>query len=60
VNPAAVIATPVGAAIAVIPVLAPGMTDVAQYSWFNGVGVALVGYLLLARRSAVTASSLRP
>jgi len=33
---------------------------VAQYTWFIGVAVAFVVYLLVGRRSAVTPASLRP
>ncbi|MEV6630563.1 NCS1 family nucleobase:cation symporter-1 [Actinoplanes sp. NPDC051470] len=50
-NPAAIIATAVGAIIAVIPVLwagGPGMHDIAQYSWFIGCGLGFVTYYLLA------------
>jgi NCS1 family nucleobase:cation symporter-1 len=50
-NPAALIATAVGAAIAMVPVLwtgGPGMKDTAQYSWFIGMGLGLVVYRLLA------------
>jgi NCS1 family nucleobase:cation symporter-1 len=49
-NPAAVLATAVGAIIAVIPVLwagGPGMHDVAQYSWFIGCGLGFGAYYLL-------------
>lgn len=60
VNPAAVIATALGALVAVIPVLVPGMTSVAQFSWFIGVGVGFVAYMLMARNSAVVRASLRP
>ncbi|RFZ50959.1 nitrate reductase [Mycobacterium liflandii] len=52
-NPAAVIATAVSAAIAMVPVLASdvyGMYTAAEYSWFIGCGVALVVYYLLATR----------
>ncbi|WP_033337907.1 cytosine permease [Catenuloplanes japonicus] len=45
-NPAAIIATAIGAIIAVIPVLLKA-TDVAQYSWFIGMGLGFVSYLLL-------------
>ncbi len=58
-HPAAIIATAVGAVIAVFPVLAnslPGMHTAAQYSWFIGCGVGFVVYYLLtgARRAAAT------
>lgn len=55
-NPAAVIATVVGAAVAVIPVLvksAPGMHTAAQYSWFIGCGLGLAVYYVLATRTAL-------
>lgn len=53
-NPAAVIATVVGAVVAMIPVLfndAPGMGTAAQYSWFIGCGLGFVVYHLLATRT---------
>jgi NCS1 family nucleobase:cation symporter-1 len=46
-NPAAIIATAIGAVVAVIPVLFKA-TEVAQYSWFIGMGLGLTSYLLLA------------
>ena len=49
-NPAAVIATAVGAVVAMIPVLwvgGPGMHTIAQYSWFIGCGLGFAVYLLL-------------
>lgn len=52
-NPPAVIATVVGAVVAVVPVLwtnGPGMHTTAQYSWFIGMGLGFVAYLGLARR----------
>ncbi|MCM6774122.1 NCS1 family nucleobase:cation symporter-1 [Nocardia sp. CDC159] len=53
-NPAAIIATLLGAAAAVFPVLTAGevtgMYTAAQYSWFIGCGVGLLGYLALATR----------
>ncbi|MBF6213427.1 NCS1 family nucleobase:cation symporter-1 [Nocardia puris] len=52
-NPAAIAATALGAALAVIPVLAnklPGMATTAQYSWFIGCGVGFVAYYLIATR----------
>jgi NCS1 family nucleobase:cation symporter-1 len=52
-NPPAIIATAVGAVVAMIPVLGK-MTDVAQYSWFIGCGLGFVVYLGLTRRSTVT------
>jgi len=62
-NPPAIIATVLGAALAMVPVIwvdGPGMTTVAQYSWFIGVGVALACYRLLAVRMGVTARSTLP
>jgi len=59
-NPAAIIATVVGAVVAVIPVLAtgvPGMHTTAQYSWFIGMGLGLVTYLGLAARFRVASAS---
>lgn len=53
-NPAAVVATVVGAAVAMTPVLfnnAPGMGTAAQYSWFIGCGLGFVVYHLLATRT---------
>ncbi|MEU7767830.1 NCS1 family nucleobase:cation symporter-1 [Nocardia sp. NPDC049190] len=53
-NPAAVIATAVGALVAVVPVLAgdiTGMYTAAQYSWFIGCGLGFVVYYLLATRT---------
>ncbi|WP_159845541.1 NCS1 family nucleobase:cation symporter-1 [Nocardia sp. CY41] len=53
-NPAAVIATVVGALVAVIPVLAKdvtGMYTAAQYSWFVGCGLGFVAYYVLATRT---------
>jgi NCS1 family nucleobase:cation symporter-1 len=63
-NPPAVVATVVGAAVAMVPVLVPGsaigwMPTAGQYSWFIGMGLGLVIYFFSARRSAVTATSLR-
>ncbi|MGX1774257.1 NCS1 family nucleobase:cation symporter-1 [Nocardia brasiliensis] len=53
-NPAAVLATAVGALAAVFPVLAKnitGMSTAAQYSWFIGCGLGFVVYYLLATRT---------
>ncbi|MFI7003009.1 NCS1 family nucleobase:cation symporter-1 [Nocardia sp. NPDC050175] len=53
-NPAAVIATAIGAVVAVIPVLAKditGMYTAAQYSWFIGCGLGFIVYYLLATRT---------
>lgn len=63
-NPPAVLATIVGAAVAVLPVLVPGsavswMPTAAQYSWFIGMGLGLVVYFVGATHSAVTETSLR-
>ena len=49
-HPPAIIATVVGAVVAVIPVLAR-MTEVAQYSWFIGCGLGFVVYLALIKRT---------
>ncbi|WP_433046607.1 NCS1 family nucleobase:cation symporter-1 [Dactylosporangium sp. CS-033363] len=52
-NPPALVATAVGAIVAVVPVLwsgGPGMHETAQYSWFIGMGLGLVTYLALARK----------
>ncbi|GIF21290.1 nitrate reductase [Paractinoplanes tereljensis] len=56
VNPAAVIATAVGAVVAMIPVLwtgGPHMHTIAQYSWFIGMGLGFLVYLALTVRSRV-------
>jgi NCS1 family nucleobase:cation symporter-1 len=54
-NPAAVIATAVAAAVAVVPVLlggsVVGMHTAAQYSWFIGCGIGFALYWTLATRS---------
>ena len=61
-NKVAVIATIVGATLAVIPVLlggsVAGMATAAQYSWFIGCGVGFGLYYLLARKDALVAESL--
>ncbi|WP_069166164.1 NCS1 family nucleobase:cation symporter-1 [Nocardia altamirensis] len=57
-NPAAVVATVLGAVVAVLPVLAKdvtGMYTMAQYSWFVGCGVGFVSYYLLATRTTLMA-----
>ncbi|WP_306206210.1 NCS1 family nucleobase:cation symporter-1 [Actinoplanes sp. RD1] len=58
-NPPAIIATAIGAVVAMVPVLwtdGPGMHTTAQYSWFIGMGLGFVAYLLLVpRRTPVTA-----
>jgi nucleobase:cation symporter-1, NCS1 family len=49
-NPAAVVATAVGAVIAMVPVLwtgGPGMPTIAQYSWFIGCALGFGVYHLL-------------
>ena len=51
-NRAAVIATAVGAVIAMIPVLAR-MAETAKYSWFIGVALGGLVYLVLARRDRI-------
>ncbi|MBF6300018.1 NCS1 family nucleobase:cation symporter-1 [Nocardia amamiensis] len=53
-NPAAVIATAIGALVAMIPVLAKdvtGMYTAAQYSWFIGCGLGFLVYYPLATRA---------
>ena len=55
-NPPAVIATAVGAVVAMVPVLwtgGPGMHTTAQYSWFIGMALGFLVYLALARRMRV-------
>ncbi|MCW2603870.1 MAG: allantoin permease, partial [Pseudonocardiales bacterium] len=50
-NPPAVIATAIGAAVAVLPVLfhdLRGMYTMGQYSWFVGMGLGLAIYYFLA------------
>jgi NCS1 family nucleobase:cation symporter-1 len=59
-NPPAILATAVGAVIAMVPVLwtgGPGMHTTAQYSWFIGMGLGLVTYLALAPRMRVAERS---
>ncbi|MFI5913089.1 NCS1 family nucleobase:cation symporter-1 [Dactylosporangium sp. NPDC051541] len=58
-NPPALIATAVGAVVAVVPVLwsgGPGMHTTAQYSWFIGMGLGLLTYLALAYRPQAPAA----
>lgn len=53
-NPAAVLATAIGAVVAMIPVLAKdltGMYTAAQYSWFIGCGLGFAVYYVLATRT---------
>jgi nucleobase:cation symporter-1, NCS1 family len=61
-NRVAVLATVVGATLAVVPVLlggsVAGMSAAAQYSWFIGCGVAFGLYFVLARRDKLVAESL--
>ncbi|HEV7787999.1 MAG TPA: cytosine permease, partial [Pseudonocardia sp.] len=55
-HPAAIIATGIAAAIAMVPVLwtgGPGMKTVVQYTWFIGMLVGLLVYVGIGRRSAV-------
>jgi len=57
VNPPAVVATVIGAAAAIVPVLwttGPGMTIAVQYTWFIGMLIALGCYLAIGRGSAST------
>ncbi|WP_327010050.1 NCS1 family nucleobase:cation symporter-1 [Dactylosporangium sp. NBC_01737] len=52
-NPPAIVATAVGALVAVVPVLwthGPGMHTTAQYSWFIGMGLGFAVHLGLANR----------
>jgi NCS1 family nucleobase:cation symporter-1 len=59
-NPPAIIATAVGAVVAVVPVLwthGPGMHTTAQYSWFIGMALGFVVYNLLAPRMQVASRS---
>jgi NCS1 family nucleobase:cation symporter-1 len=54
-NPKAIIATALGAALALVPVLwtnGPGMATAAQYTWFIGMAVGFVVHALLSRREA--------
>jgi NCS1 family nucleobase:cation symporter-1 len=59
-NPPAVIATALGAVLAMVPVLwtgGPGMATLSQYSWFIGMGIGLGAYRVLAPRMGVAARS---
>lgn len=62
-NPVAVVATLVGAVLAVIPVLlgssVAAMGVAAQYSWFIGCGVGFALYYLLATRGPWTMKPLK-
>jgi nucleobase:cation symporter-1, NCS1 family len=55
-HPAAIIATVIGATLAVIPVLwtnGPGMTAAVQYTWFIGMLVSLLVYRSIGSISAL-------
>jgi NCS1 family nucleobase:cation symporter-1 len=59
-NPAAIIATAVGAVVAMVPVLwtnGPGMHTTAQYSWFIGMGLGFLVYRILAEQLNVAKMS---
>jgi NCS1 family nucleobase:cation symporter-1 len=60
-NKVAVIATVVGAVLAMIPVLlggsVTGMHTAAQYSWFIGCGVGFAIYYVMGKRDALVAES---
>jgi nucleobase:cation symporter-1, NCS1 family len=61
-NPAAVIATVIGAILAMFPVLAgsvPGMHTTAQYSWFIGCGVSLAVYWTLVTKTSLKLPELK-
>jgi nucleobase:cation symporter-1, NCS1 family len=52
-HPQAIIATAVGAAVALVPVLwtnGPGMHEAGQYTWFIGMLLALAIYSVIGRR----------
>lgn len=64
-NPAALMATVVGAVGAMIPVLVPrtavpAMSVLAQFSWFIGMALGFATYYVAARRSPWVAASLAP
>ncbi|MBJ8342153.1 NCS1 family nucleobase:cation symporter-1 [Antrihabitans sp. YC3-6] len=63
-NPAAVIATAIGAVVAMFPVLTAGdvygMHTAAQYSWFIGCGLGFAIYYLLATRSRLAVTNTAP
>ena len=48
-NPAAIVATVVGATVAMLVVFL-GSADVAAFSWFIGAGLAFAGHMALSRR----------
>ncbi|WNV89472.1 NCS1 family nucleobase:cation symporter-1 [Umezawaea sp. Da 62-37] len=55
-NPPAIIATVIGAAVAMIPVLwatGPGMKSAAQYTWFIGMALGFAVYAVLAKRAEI-------
>ncbi|MBP2325864.1 NCS1 family nucleobase:cation symporter-1 [Kibdelosporangium banguiense] len=57
-NPRAIIATAVGAAVAMVPVLwtdGPGMKTTAQYTWFIGMVLGFVVFALISPRSSKVA-----
>jgi NCS1 family nucleobase:cation symporter-1 len=57
-HPPAIVATGVGAALALVPVLwtnGPGMSVAVQYTWFVGMLAALLVYRVIGRRAAVVA-----
>lgn len=61
-HPQAIIATVIGAVVALVPVLwagGPGMKTAGQYTWFIGMLLALAVYSAIARRSA-NAAELEP
>lgn len=58
-HPAAIVATAVAAAFALVPVLwthGPGMAVAVQYTWFIGMAVGLVVYAAIGRRTAVAST----
>jgi NCS1 family nucleobase:cation symporter-1 len=62
-HPAAIIATVIGAVLAVIPVLwtnGPAMQTIVQYTWFIGLAVAMLVYLTIGRRTAITGADASP
>ncbi|MET1073796.1 MAG: cytosine permease, partial [Umezawaea sp.] len=55
-NPPAIIATAIGAVVAMVPVLwtgGPGMKSAAQYTWFIGMALGFAVYAVLARRARI-------
>jgi nucleobase:cation symporter-1, NCS1 family len=55
-NPKAIIATAVGAAVAMVPVLwtdGPGMKTTAQYTWFIGMALGFVVFAAISPRQTV-------